>query len=232
MLTAIGMILDGSPSTTDRIPVRRGSHLAGRCEAMFWRATCRQEVRRILLAARRYELAERRFGRRNGPLGHVALEVLELLSHLVSYRTGRLEPSLEYLMQKLRRSKDAIVRALQALRTHGFLDWLRRYVPTGREGRGPQVKQTSNAYRLSLPARAMRLLGRLAERPPVPDDVSHAQEARTTEMDLHRASLPLGEFARFEVDDNPLAQALASLGRLVQERESAKQTELMAKMIP
>jgi hypothetical protein len=66
-------------------------------------------------------------------------------------------------MRKLRRSKDAVVRALQALRAHGFLDWLRRYVPTGQEGRGPQVKQTSNAYRLSMPARAMRLLGRLAD---------------------------------------------------------------------
>ena len=55
MLTSIGMILNGSPPRTDRIPVRRGSHLAGRCEGTFWRATCRQEVRRIILAARCYE---------------------------------------------------------------------------------------------------------------------------------------------------------------------------------
>ena len=232
MLTSIGLILDGSPKKASRIPVRRGSHLAGRHEATFWRATDRQEVRRIVLAARRYELTERRAGRRNGPLGHVALEVLELLGNLVRYKTGRLEPSLEFLMQTLRRSKDAVVRALRVLRTHGFLDWLRRYVPTGREGRGPQVRQTSNAYRLSMPARAMRLLGRLAQRPPVPEDVSHAQETRQAEVDAYCAGLPLNELALLKVDDGPLARLLAQLGSRVQERESARQTELKARKTP
>ena len=232
MLTSIGMILEGLPRAATRIAVRRGSHLAGRCEGTFWRATDRQEVRRIILAARRYELVERKHARRNGPLGHVALEVLELLGNLVRYKTGRLEPSLEYLMETLRRSKDAIVRALQSLRVHGFLDWLRRYVPTGQEGRGPQVKQTSNAYRLSMPARAMRLLGRLLQSPPVPDDVSHAQDVRKAELDAYRTGLPLSELALFEVDDGPLAQVLARMGRSVQERESVRREELKAKMIP
>lgn len=232
MFTTIGVLLTGAPAGPAPQPVRRGSRLAGRCEGTFWRAISRQEVRHILLAARRYELVGRRAGRRNGPLGHVALEVLELLGHLVSYRTGRLEPSLEYLMRTLRRSKDAIVRALRSLRDHGFLDWLRRYVPTGQEGRGPQVRQTSNAYRLALPARALRLLGRLMQAPPVPDDVSHAREQHKTEQEAYRASLPLDEFALLEVEDDRLSRLLASLGRSVQERESAQQTELKAKRIP
>ena len=229
MLTSIGAVLNGAPAGPACPPVRRGSHRAGRCEGVFWRATNRQEVRRICLAARRYELVGRRAGQRNGPLGHVALEVLELLGHLVHYRTGRLEPSLEYLMRTLRRSKDAIVRALRALRDHGFLDWLRRYVPTGQEGRGPQVKQTSNAYRLSLPARALRLLGRLMQAPPVPDDISHAREQHKAEQEAHRASLPLDELALLEVEDTRLGRLLASLGRAVQERESARQAESRAK---
>ena len=181
-----------------------------------------------MLAARRYDLLERRVGRRNGPLGHVALEVLELLGHLVSYRTGRLDPSIDTLMRTLRRSRDAVVRALQALRTHGFLDWLRRYEPTGREGRGPQVKQASNAYRMSVPARALRLLGRLMQAPPLPDDVSHAQEERRAETEAHKASLALDELPLFEVEDNALGQVLASLGSAVQERESARQSESQA----
>jgi hypothetical protein len=78
----------------------------------------------------------------------------------------------------------------------------------------------------------MRLLGRLAHASPVPDDVSHAQEAHRAELDAYRASLPLDELPLFEVDDGPLAQVLARLGSLVQERESARQTELKAKMIP
>lgn len=228
MLTSIGAVLLGPTPNPDRIPVRGQSRLVGRCEGTFWRGTDRQEVRRVVLAARRYDLLERRVGRRNGPLGHVALEVLELLGHLVSYKTGRLDPSIDTLMRTLRRSRDAVVRALQALRTHGFLDWLRRYEPTGREGRGPQVKQASNAYRMSVPARALRLLGRLMQAPPLPDDVSYAQEARRAELEAHKAGLPLDELPLFEVEDSALGRVLASLGRAVQERESARQSESQA----
>ena len=46
----------------------------------------------------------------------------------MDYTTGRLEPSITALMDKLYRSKDAIVRALVSLRRHGFLYWIRRYV--------------------------------------------------------------------------------------------------------
>jgi hypothetical protein len=152
MLTSIGRILNGSPTPAGRAPVRRGSHLAGRHEATFWRATDRQEVRRIILAARRYELAERRRGRRNGPLGHVALEVLELLAHLVSYKTGRLEPSLEYLMRKLRRSKDAVVRALQVLagaRLSGLAAPLCAHRPRGQGATGQADQQRLPALHAS-----------------------------------------------------------------------------------
>ena len=229
MLTSIGAILDGAPAGPAPQPVRRGSHRAGRCEALFWRPTSRQEIRRVCLAARRFELLGRRAGRRNGPLGHIALEVLELLANLVSFKTGRLEPSVAFLMAKLKRSKSAIYGALHALKAHGFLDWLRRYEPTHREGRGPQLRQTSNAYRLSLPARALRCLGRLMQPSPLPDDVHHAHELRASEIAAHRASLPLDELPLFEVEDDRLGRLLASLGRAVQERESARHTESQAK---
>lgn len=227
MLTSIGAILDGPQAS--RTQVRRHSRLAGRCEGVFWRGTSRQEVRRIVLAARRYELHGRQHGARNGPLGHVALEILDLLANLVSYKTGRLDPSLDYIATKLNRSKDAVWRALRSLRLHGFLDWLRRYVPTGKEGRGPQVQQTSNAYRLSLPARALRLLGRMGQEPPIPDDFAQALAQRTAELEAHRKSLPLDQLALFECGDNELGRLLASLGRKVQERESAKRAESEAR---
>ena len=225
MFTTIGAILDGAPAGPAPQPVRRHSRLAGRCEGGFWRGTSRREVRRIILGARRYDLVGRRRGQRNGPLGHVALEVLELLGNLMSYRTGRLEPSIDTLMKRLKRSRDAIVRALAALRAHGFLDWLRRYVPTGREGPGPQIRQVSNAYRLALPPPALRLLGRWGEDPPLPDDVVQAAELRRVELEAHRATLLLDEFALSEVESDPLAQALAELGRKIQERESAERPE-------
>lgn len=233
MFRTIGTTLAGAPSPSgDRQPVRRHSRLAGRCEGTFWQRTNRQEVRRVLLAARRYELAGRAPGRRNGPLGHVGLEALELLTNLVSFRTGQLDPSLDTLTRLLRRSRAAVVRALRALRAHGFLDWLRRYEPTGQtEGRGPRVRQVSNAYRLSLPARAARLLGRHLADPPLPEDVAHAQEARAADLAAHKAGLSLDELALFEIESGSLAQALAVYGSHVQDREFTREPESQSKGI-
>ncbi len=234
MFTTIGAVLGGPTPRAGRHLVRRGSRLAGSCEGTFWRRTDRQEVQRVLLAAKRYELAGRQAGRRRGPLGHVALEVLELLANLVSYRSGRLEPAITYLMGRLKRSKDAVVRALAALREHGFLDWLRRHEAVELvEGPGPRVRQVSNAYRLSLPARAAQLLGRwLSAAPTLPDDVMQAQEDRAAYLAQHKAALPLSELPLAEVEDDRLARVLGELGRavearahLVWERESARQAE-------
>ena len=207
-------------------PVHRHSRLAGRCEGVFWRRTNRQETKRIVLAAERYELATKEAGERNGALGSIALEVLRLLVNVIDYKTGRLDPSIDFLREKLKRSKDAICRALSALRTHGFLDWLRRYVPTGNEGRGPQVQQTSNAYRLSIPARALQLLGWYGRPSPLPDDHSHAQEQRKAMMD----ALPFDVRAVNEIQDPDLAAVMARIGAAIEkERESAKRDESRSK---
>jgi hypothetical protein len=211
----------------ERQRVRRESHRRGRCEATFWRRTSRQEVQRVVLGAKRFETEGlRQPGCPSGPLGHVALGVLELMANLVDFRTGRLEPTYAYLMDKLGRSKDAISRALTALQEHGFLEKLRRYEGTGLEGqRGPQVRQTANAYRLTLPERARRLLGRIMQSIPLPDDVVQVQEERTAEREAYKAALPLDELARFETNDDALGRLLAIMARNVQERESARQGE-------
>ncbi|WP_411037654.1 helix-turn-helix domain-containing protein [Shinella sp. BYT-45] len=208
-----------------RAPVRRNSYRCGRCEAVFWKRTSRQEVRRILLAAKRYELALRRRSRRCGPLGSVAIEVLEYFVNLVDFRTGRLEPSLDTLVRRLKRSRDAIVRALKNLRAHGFLDWLRRYVPTGQEGRGPQVRQASNAYRLHLPERVKQLLGWRGLPPSLPDDCKHAQEVRQAELETYDKSLSLEELALSTLGDTPLGQSLARLGKNIEQRKPNQQRE-------
>ncbi|RVG78010.1 helix-turn-helix domain-containing protein [Sinorhizobium meliloti] len=225
MFEQIGAALAAAPKGRVRAPVRRQSRARGHCEAVFWCRTDRQQVQRILLAAKLYERNERQPGERSGPLGSVAIEILELFANLVNFKTGRLEPSIDTIMLKLRRSRDAIVRGLNNLRTHGFLDWLRRYEPTGNKGRGPQVQQTSNAYRLSLPERAKRFLGRLGMAPPLPDDHAQALAERVASIEEHRASLKLYERALFDVGDNPLGQALARLGKSIKQRESARQTE-------
>lgn len=205
-------------------PVCRSSKPIGR-EGLFWRSTSRKEIDRIILAAERLELSGKLPGRKNGPLGGVALEVLRLFRHVVDFRTGRLDPSIDYLMGKLRRSRAAIVAGLKALRDHGFLDWLRRYVPTGNKGRGPQVQQTSNAYRLSLPKRAAVMLGRYFSPAPVPDDYSNRQEQQAAEIQADRVGLSELERTMLDVDaDDPLGAALL---RMAQGRAERKQREFI-----
>lgn len=225
--TADGGSVSRRASRRTHEPIRRQSRLKGR-EGVFWRPVTRSELDKIMLAAVKYDTAMKQPGKRTGPLGLVALQVLALLANKVNRRTGQLDPSIEFLMAKLRRSRDAIVRALKALREHGFLDWLRRYVPTGNEGPGPKVQQTSNAYRLSLPARALRLLGRFGVPSPLPDDFTHAREQRSAQIDVHLADFHPVDRAVYAVEDEGLAAVLASLGHLIfsrKERESVEQTE-------
>ena len=219
--TVLGRVLKEQRA---RVPVRGNSYERGRCEGAFWKKTSRQEVRHILFAAKRYELNMRRKGRRCGPLGSVAIEVLEYLANLVDFRTGRLEPSIDTLMRRLKRSRDAIVRALRNLRAHGFLDWLRRYVPTGHAGRGPQVRQASNAYRLHLPERAKQFLGRWGLPQPLPEDREQAQEVRTAELEQHETSLSHEGPDLSGIEDDGLRQSLSLLGNNVK-RESARRAE-------
>ena len=161
--------------------------------------------------------------------------MLDYLGNLVNFRTGRLDPSLDFLMGKLRRSRDAIVRALKALRDHGFLDWLRRFEPTGIEGRGPQVRQVSNAYRLSLPRHAAAMLGRFFQPAPAPEDHAQAQEIRAAELAAHRAAASELERTRLDVDpDDPIGAALLRFAQsraLRTERESARQAESQSDII-
>ena len=209
-------------------PVRRHSRPQGRVEGVFWRPFRPKDVGRFLTAAERFERAGKKPGERNGPLGTVAIEVLRELLRLVDYRTGRLEPALTTLMARTRRSKDAVVRGLKALRLHGFLDWLRRYEPTGTVGAGPQVRQISNAYRLSLPPAAERLLGRAGEDAPLPEDLEHAHEARQAERRAQLAAVEPEERNAALFGSGGLADAFSRIEHALsmrRKRESARRSE-------
>ncbi len=161
-------------------------------------------------------------------MGVVAIEVLRELLRLVDYRTGRLDPALTTLMARTRRSRDAVVRALAALRRHGFIDWVRRYIPTGNKGPGPQVQQTSNAYRLALPPAAERLLGRAGEDAPMPDDHAHALATREASRQGQLASAEPQERNAALFGIGAMSSAFTRIEQVLElrrERESARQTE-------
>ncbi len=213
---AIGEVLGGKPPAKVRRtyqPVRRNSHYAGRCEKRLWRPMKPLELLCILKAAERMDERERRKGERQGPLGAIGLELLRLLCRTVCFRTGRLDPSYEYLERKLRRSHDAVVRAMARLRAHGFLIWERRCEPTENEGRGPQVRQISNAYALLVPEAAAARVSQAT--PSLPDDHAHAAETAAAELTTMIDALPLGERMRARISDDTLADSLARLGGLL-----------------
>ena len=223
----------GGTSRRTYQPVRKSSFLKGR-EGTFWRSMSRRDARQIVLAARRYEVATKEKGKRNGALGSVAIEILDYFANLMDYRTGRLDPSIATLMRKLCRCRDAIVRALKALRQHGFLDWLRRYVPTGNEGRGVQVQQTSNAYRLFMPKRAKELLGRYGKAAPIPDDAATYEANKAALIDEWLNEMPMSEQITFKLEDDALSRSLVRFAKAIEEkkkRESVQQTESLSRSI-
>lgn len=223
---ALGLVLP-PPAARCPTPVRRRSYFKGRSEGRIWQATTRKDVQAILRAAEIYNEAglREKKGERSGPLGSIALDVLRLFVNLIDFRTGRLEPSITTIMDRLGRSRDTIVRALKNLRAHGFIDWLRRYEPTGNEGRGPQVQQASNAYRLSLPEKARQFLGRFGKAPPPPADHGQDQQAWSEAIDAYKNALPLDERTQLDAGDSPLGKALVRMAKTFMKRESDNQTE-------
>ena len=72
--------------------------------------------------------------------------MLEVLLGFVDFATGRCDPALDTLCAKAKRSRDTVVKAVERLRSHGFIDKVRRTRKTGRaRSEGPQREQISNA---------------------------------------------------------------------------------------
>lgn len=161
---------------SERRRVRHGSQLKGSFERGFYRPLSKVERRAILHAARLYERHTKHPGARQGALGTCGLEVLSELIHLCDKRTGRLEPSLATLCQRLRRSKDAVTNAIRQLEETGFLERVRRYERVAQQGPGPRIQQTSNAYRLLLPDAPRQLLGEHGNCPQYVDPTTENNE--------------------------------------------------------
>lgn len=221
---ALGEILAGKSAGKIRRtfqPVRRNSFHMGERESRWYRPIDKQEIGARIRAAKVYDRTHKKAGRKNGALGSVAIEVLELMYGVIDRRSGRLDPSIDYMMRKLRRSRDAIVRALANLKQHGFLEWIRRTVPVDNPGEcGPQVKQISNAYRLDLPAkvRALVALIRRAGAPTPDDDAQRrAQDKAATEEMIE--GLPTQEKWRQRVESPELAATLARMDEGLQRKE-------------
>lgn len=167
-------------------PVRRNSQPAG---GENWRPISWAEGRKILLALRIHAEKQRRKGERTGTaprnktdpggISFGAIRLAEILVGIATKRSGRLEPSVKWLAKALNVPLKSIHAWKAQLKRHGFLDWRRRWVATGRQGaRGDQVQQTSNAYWLKAPLEALQAAAKVL----APRKVEEDDEARWATM--------------------------------------------------
>lgn len=193
-----------------RQPVRRNSYRAGERELRLWKPFDRKEFNARMRAAEVHDRDNKEPGKRNGPIGAIGLEVYRELMRMVCWKTGRLDPAIATLCERLRRSRDAVCAALARLKGEGFLDWIRRTEPVENPNPfGPQVRQISNAYVLKLPKEAAELVRRLMRRP------TEAQRDAASAADRQaRAHAAASEHEQAET----IAKALTSdnaLGRIL-----------------
>ena len=179
-------------------------------EGLFYTRIHKRLRAKILLAAEQDErlgmkahrLAKDR--RRNGPLGSVGLDVLRFLLRRLNAHTGQLDPSIKTIAEETGHSSGGVHAALKRLAQAGYIQWIRRYVekdvPRGRKG--PQLEQTSNAYRITVPA---EVAATWTEAPLPADEEWRRKADRAAFADMTR--------------DPQLALALERLGRLM-ERDS------------
>ncbi|MEG8052691.1 hypothetical protein QP185_04545 [Sphingomonas aerolata] len=160
-------------------PVRRSSYRAGEREQRYWRPFNKAERNARMRAAEVYDRKHKIAGKRNGPLGAIGVDVLRELMRMIDFKTGRLEPAIATLAERLRRSRGAIVSALARLKDHGFLNWIRRFEPIeDPDAFGPQVKQVTNAYWFGLPKEAADMVRRMMGKGPCPTTRSRAGRPR------------------------------------------------------
>lgn len=117
-------------------------------------------------AIEHFERTTKEPGKRNGKLGHIAIDVYRLLLRLRGRKNGRLDPTYAWLADQLKRSRSAIGEAIARLREFGFLDWYRRTQVVDDPDRPDQyVEQISNAFFFTIPAKAAELVRRMLGRP-------------------------------------------------------------------
>lgn len=145
--------------------VRRESRWAGNER---WQSISKEHGADMLLALTVYREKLRKPGQRWGAEGTIssgAIELYRLMINIAVRGRGRLEPSVAWLAEKLNVPAKVIHAWKAQLKDHGFLKWQRRYVESGLSGRrGPQVKQISNAYALSTPAKAWDAISKIVRR--------------------------------------------------------------------
>lgn len=212
-------------------PVHGGSKEAGSFhEEAFYakrddstRRACRRGVKELFERGRRATVEARQSGRELTAFERLCvaitnstIRVYEALLRMDKRFRGRVFPSYEMIAEWAVVSRSTVHRALDALEAAGLLARLRRYVQTKDKKIGARSEQTSNAYRIELPAMVRDLIERRFKPAPLPADEAHRQHQRLADHAEMLAGLSTADYIRATTNDAALAAVLISLGEGVE----------------
>ena len=186
-------------------------------DALRWRD-------KLLQVAREYNTHHKKKGEREGPLGSNGLWVLEVLLGFVDFASGRCDPALDTICAKARLARATVVRAIEALKEHGFLDKVRRTRRTGRgPTEGPQREQISNAYAFAtrLVAAVQQRFAQLVGGRQRAEAIQARKKAQAAERQALLAH-PLGTLgSALHPGDKQMARVLDAIGARLDEASSS-----------
>lgn len=217
-------------------PVLRDSIEAGTFEEMFFAAPAKGETDKLLRIARRALDAGRqlrrearaglrtlsRTDRAVAALSAGTVRVYEEILTLARLNQGRVFPSYDHLSEATSLGRATVARALHVLEDIGFLVRQRRFRRVEAEGPGPRYRQTSNAYRPTLPQRVLAYLPRWMRPAPLPDDALQHAADQAEGMAAMLDTLSCRDLARATVGGQ-LGKMLEKLGASIDRHERESQ---------
>nr|WP_043940417.1 helix-turn-helix domain-containing protein [Zymomonas mobilis] len=211
-------------------PVHRDSYEVGEREKSVWKPVNPQEIGAYLEAVDQYSIKTK-------GLSDKAVRLLKMLFRMVDFKTGRLEPTLDTICDRVGYARATVVKLLRQLQDLGFIRWIRRSIKIKADGKGPRRKQTSNAYGFLSPKAWPELARQVFERvmrrrnAPIPDDIDHAQEADKAETKAIVESLPPEDFVKAISGDKEPTDSLIQLAKAIEQAEQREQEEQSKKAI-
>ena len=180
----------------------------------------KKEAVKLFHKLRQFEGQSRKAGHQDGAIGRNGILILHtLLFDFLNYASGALYPSYAAIAEKANISLSSVWRGLKKLKEAGVVNWLRRCKEDYIDGRFTLTQET-NAYAVlpssqwngfsEPPPAPPPEAGTWGDHPPLPSALELAAIVGREGGDL------TAKIAALESDDgDPLAAALARLGRLV-----------------
>jgi hypothetical protein len=182
-----------------------------------WIGISKKRASKIWHQARLWDRSTRSKNRHGGIIGRSALSVLyALIWDCLSWKSGRLDPSIDRIAELASLGRTATIDALKRLKSLHIIDWIRRCEGYTDEDGRYRLRQLTNAYGISEPGAWPR--PKPAEPPPphpqelgFPTPIPTPLEAAICNLSTPTAA---STYALLMADQSDrLAVALAQLGR-------------------